>query len=122
MELISFIIFLALAAYLSYSLKCRIISDCNLNCLIKEYYQKQSVKVQEIESLTMKEKLRYSIPSHFIFEYYHYFFTLFTQLQQNYYRKIYLDHQSEVFELVYLDLKLKKGNLLDVKVFDKFEL
>ena len=79
-------------------------------------------QVHAIERLTMKEKLRYSIPSHFIFEFYHYFFTLFTQLHQNYYRKIYLQDQSEGFKLVYLDLKLKKGKLLDVKEFDKFKL
>ncbi len=121
MEILPYILNGLFLALLVIQIFYRYANKRQIETIIKNHYKSQSAEVQNIVKLTITERLKYGVPLNFIFSMYNFFFTIFTRLGKNHFRKIEILNKEHKEEIVYVDLYIKKRKLIEIKEFEKYQ-
>jgi len=109
--LIGFILFIV-KAYYSY------ISKSKLEEIINIYFEKRYGKNIEISELNITDKLKYRVPiGMFKFN-----SRYFSKLSTTYVRRVDINITDDNTNVIYVDIEVKKREIISVTEFDKYEL
>ena len=107
--------FLIIKIYYSY------ITDTQIDYLITEHYENLKMNVVDIYKLNLTEKIKYGVPINFLLRLYGYLFSFFS-LKINPVRKIELKDLNDNEQTKYIELVIKKRELILCKEFDSYDI
>lgn len=100
----------------------RIISSKRIDCLINDYCTSQGLQVCSICKLTIAEKLQYGVPLNFITRFYSFFFTIFTRLGEDYYRKVEVFDDNHNTHIHFIEAYIRNRKLIRCKIYKSYDL
>jgi len=119
LKIISYVLSAFIMLYLAYNIYQLIISNARLIQIIKHHYSEKGQIVLTIERLSLNEKIRYGTPISII-RFYNYYFGLLTG-KIEYVRKIEVKGQNDSLTLKYIELQIRKKEVISIKEFDKYK-
>ena len=119
-EIISIVLSSAIMLHFAYRTYQLIIGNEKLIQVIRQHYSEKGQKIINVARLSLTEKLKYGAPLT-IFRFYNYYFGLLTE-KIEYVRKIEVEGQNDSFTLKYIELQIRKKEVISIKEFDEYEL
>lgn len=118
-DIINTIFYTIFIVFIIWQLTNKYISKKQLDLLIKESYNSKSLDVIEISFLNMTEKIKYSVPNA-ILRFIGLYIKLFTSLNSVFYRKIVTLDFSENEQIRFIEIKIRKRKLVNIREFDVY--
>lgn len=120
MEIVTYVVNVLLLIWLIIQFFYRYVTGKQIELIITNYYIDLGLEVKEISKLTLTERIKYGVPLNFIMSIYGFFFTIFSRLGDNHFRKIETVNEDNEEQIVYIDLYIKKRKLVELKEFKKY--
>ena len=120
MDIIGILFILTVCAFVIYMLYTKIQSLQTIDTLIGEYYCNREIEVVSISKLNTTEKLKYAVPLIPFFTFYSSSFSLFTNTDESYFRKVDTSDASGSEQIRYLEIIFTNNGVAYVE-FDKYD-
>jgi len=97
------------------------ITDKQIDYLITEHFENLKMHDVEIYKLNVTEKIKYGVPLNFLFRYYGHLLSFFS-LKIKPVRKVELKDRNDIEQTKYIELVIKKRELILCKEFDSYDI
>ena len=113
--------FLLVMIYVIINVRRLYLSDDQLKTAIIKYYENKGLVVNEISKLNLPERMKYGVPILSIFRLYSYFYGMMIGTI-DYTRKVDIIDKDKVEHITFLELIVKKREIISFKEFASYEI